>query len=121
MQTDKWQAIDRALANFREALAEAGAPSAEANLAAAHAFERRGQFLRAISEYQAALAQNPDNIGLLLALAKAAEETGGMTTALDAYNAILRRDPTNAEARGALARIQRDKKQREVDSISPPP
>ncbi len=121
MQTDRWQAIDQALAGLRAALSEAGAPSTEANLAAAYAFERRGQFTRAISEYQAALAQNPDNIGLLLALAKAAEESGGITTAIDAYNGVLRRAPTNAEARGALARIQHDKKQLEVDSISPPP
>ena len=121
MQTDRWQAIDQALAGLRAALSEAGAPSAEANIAAAYAFERRGQFTRAISEYQAALAQNPDNIGLLLALAKAAEESGGITTAIDAYNGVLRRAPTNAQARGALARIQRDKKQLEVDSISPPP
>jgi tetratricopeptide (TPR) repeat protein/O-antigen ligase len=121
MQTDRWQAIDQALAGLRAALSEAGAPSTEANLAAARAFERRGQFTRAISEYQAALAQNPDNIGLLLALAKAAEESGGITTAIDAYSGVLRRAPTNAEARGALARIQRDKKQLEVDSISPLP
>jgi tetratricopeptide (TPR) repeat protein len=121
MQTDRWQAIDQALAGLRASLAEAGASSTEANIAAAHAFERRGQFRRAISEYQAALAQDHDNVGLLLALAKAAEEGGGMTTAIDAYNAVLRRAPTNLEARGALARIQHDKKQLEVDSISPPP
>jgi tetratricopeptide (TPR) repeat protein len=119
MQTDRWQAIDQALAGLRAALSEAGASSTEANLAAAHAFERRGQFTRAISEYQAALAQNPDNIGLLLALAKVAEETGNISIAIDAYNGILRRDPRNGEASGALARIQRDKKQLEVDSILP--
>jgi tetratricopeptide (TPR) repeat protein len=121
LQTDRWQAIDQALAGLRAALAEAGASSTEANLAAAYAFERRGQFRRAMSEYQAALAQDPDNIGLLLALAKAAEESGGITTAIDAYNGVLRRAPTNAEARGALARIQHDKKQLEVDSILSPP
>jgi len=53
MQTDRWQAIDQALAGLRAALSEAGASSTEANLAAAYAFERRGQFTRAISEYQA--------------------------------------------------------------------
>jgi tetratricopeptide (TPR) repeat protein len=120
MQTDKWQAIDRALDNFRAALAQAGAPSSEGNLVAAGIFERRGQFLRAISEYQAVLAQDPDNIGVLLALGRTAEATGRITTAIDAYNAILRRAPTNAEARGALARIQLGKKQLEIDSISPP-
>ena len=120
MQTDRWQAIDRALANFRAALAQAGASSYEGNLAAAGIFEQRGQFPRALSEYQAALAQNPENIALLLALGRTAEATGGITTAMDAYNAILRRAPTNAEARGALARIQLGKKQREIDSISPP-
>jgi tetratricopeptide (TPR) repeat protein len=106
------------LAGLRAALAESGAPSYEGNLAAAGIFEQRGQFPRALSEYQAALAQNPDNIALLLAVGRTAEQTGGISTAIDAYNAILRRSPTNAEARGALARIQLGKKQIDVDSIS---
>jgi predicted Zn-dependent protease len=115
--TDKWQAIDQALASFRAALAEAGAPSTEANLIAAQIFERRGQFRRAMSEYQAALAHAPDNIGLRLMLARAAEQIGGITSAVDAYNDVLRRDPANQEAKAALARIQHDKKVLEVDSI----
>ena len=119
MQTDKWQAIDQALAGFRAALAEAGAPSTEANIHAAHIFERRGQFRRAMSEYQAALAHAPGDIGLRLALARAAEEIGGITSAVDAYNDVLRRDPANQEARTALARIQHDKKVLEVNSIFP--
>jgi tetratricopeptide (TPR) repeat protein/O-antigen ligase len=119
MQTDKWQAIDQALAGFRAALSEAGAPSTEANIVAASAFERRGQFRRAMSEYQAALAHAPDNIGLRLMLARAAEQIGGITTAVDAYNEVLRRDPANQEAKVALARIQHDKKVLEVDSILP--
>ena len=117
MQTEKWQAIDQALAGLRAALAEAGAPSTEANINAAQIFEKRGQFRRAISEYQAALAHIPDNIGLRLALARAAEQIGGVASAVDAYNDVLRRDPANPEARGALARIQHDKKDLEVDSI----
>jgi tetratricopeptide (TPR) repeat protein/O-antigen ligase len=120
MQTEKWQAIDQALAGLRAALAEASAPSTEANIAAAHIFERRGQFRRAMSEYQAALSHAPDDIGLLLALARAAEEIGSISTAIDAYNGVLRRTPANQEARSALARIQVDKKVLEVNSILPP-
>jgi tetratricopeptide (TPR) repeat protein len=117
MQTEKWQAIDQALANFRAALAESGAPSTEANIHAAHIFERRGQFRRAMSEYQAALAHAPDDLGLRLSLARAAEQIGGIASAVDAYSNVLRRDPTNQEARAALARIQKDKKDLEVDTI----
>jgi tetratricopeptide (TPR) repeat protein len=117
MTTDKWQAIDRALAGFRSALAEAGAPVTEANLAAASIFERRGQYRRAMSEYQAALSHAPGNVGILLALARAAEQIGGIGSAVDAYNDVLRHDPTNQEARSALARIQHDKKVLEVDTI----
>jgi tetratricopeptide (TPR) repeat protein len=117
MQTEKWQAIDQALANFRAALAESGAPSTEANIHAAHIFERRGQFRRAMSEYQAALAHAPDDLGLRLSLARAAEQIGGIASAVDAYSDVLRRDPTNQEARAALARIQKDKKDLEVDTI----
>jgi O-antigen ligase/tetratricopeptide (TPR) repeat protein len=117
MTTEKWQAIDQALAGLRAALAESGAPSSEANIAGAQIFERRGQFRRAMSEYQAALAHTPDNIGLRLMLARAAEQIGGITTAVDSYNDVLRRDPANREAKAALARIQVDKKALEVDSI----
>jgi tetratricopeptide (TPR) repeat protein len=117
MRTEKWQAIDKAMAGFRAALAEAGAPSTEANVVAAQIFEKRGQFRRAMSEYQAALAHAPDTIGLHLALAHDAEEIGGITAAVDAYNEVLRRDPTNQAARAALARIQKDKKDLEVDTI----
>jgi tetratricopeptide (TPR) repeat protein len=117
MQTDKWQDIDKALAGLRAALAEAGAPSTEGNIVAAQIFERRGQFRRAMSEYQAALAHAPNNIGLRLMLARAAEQIGGITNAVDAYNDVLRRDPANQEAKAALARIQVDKKLLEVDSI----
>lgn len=120
MQTEKSQAIDQALAGLRAALAEAGAASMEANIAAAQVFERRGQTRRAISEYQAALAQDPENIGLLMSLGRVAEETGSVSTAIDAYNGVLRRVPANPEARDALARIQRDKKLLEVNSILPP-
>jgi tetratricopeptide (TPR) repeat protein/O-antigen ligase len=119
MQTDKWQAIDQALSGFRAALAEAGAPSTDANLAAARIFEQRGQYRRAMSEYQAALAHAPENVGLRLALAHAAEEIGGIASAVDAYNDVLRRDPTNQDARTALARIQHDKKVIEVNSVLP--
>jgi len=114
---DKYQAIDQALAGLRSALAEAGAPSTEANLAAAQIFERRGQFRRAMSEYQAALAHAPGNVGILLALARAAEQIGGIASAIDAYSDVLRRDPANQEAKAALARIQLDKKNLEVDTI----
>jgi tetratricopeptide (TPR) repeat protein/O-antigen ligase len=117
MQTEKWQAIDQALAGLRAALAESGAPSTEANIDAAQIFEKRGQFRRAISEYQAALAHIPDHIGLRLALARDAEQIGGIASAVDAYSDVLRRDPANAEAKAALARIQHDKKDLEVDSI----
>jgi tetratricopeptide (TPR) repeat protein len=119
MQTERWQAIDQALSGLRAALSEAGAPSTEANIAAAHIFERRGQFRRAMSEYQAALAHAPGDIGLRLSLAHAAEEIGGITSAVDAYNDVLRRDPANQEAKAALARIQVDKKLLEVNSIAP--
>ena len=119
LQTDKWQATDLALDGLRTALTAAGAPMVEANLAAASAYERRGQFYRAVPEYQAALAQNPGDLGLQLALARAAERSGSVTVAIDSYNAVLRRDPGNAEARTALVRIQRDKKLLEVFGAQP--
>jgi lipopolysaccharide biosynthesis regulator YciM len=115
MQTDRWQAIDHALQGLRIALAAAGASMLEANLAAAHIYESRGQYRRAISEYQAALTHNPDNIGLLFAMAGVAEQGGCVTAAIDAYNEILRHEPANPSARAALARIELDKKTLEVN------
>lgn len=120
MQTDRWQAIDRALADFRVALTRAGAPVLEANLDAAHIYEGRGQYRRAISEYQAALVQKPDDLELLLALARTAEQGGSVTVAVEAYGAALRQAPSNGEALAALARIQHDKKVLEVNRFLPP-
>jgi tetratricopeptide (TPR) repeat protein len=114
MQTDKWQAIDRALDGLRSALTASGNGLSEANINAARIFERRGQFRRAVSEYQAALSQNPDDPVLLLSLGNAAERSGSVSIAIDAYNAVLRRVPDNSEARVALSRIQHDKKLLEV-------
>jgi tetratricopeptide (TPR) repeat protein len=114
MQTEKWRAIDGALADLRRALSQSGASMTEANLAAASIFEHRGQFQRALAEYQAVVASNPENPGLLLALAHAAEQAGSVTVAIDAYNAVLRLAPGQAEALAALARIQHDKKALEV-------
>jgi tetratricopeptide (TPR) repeat protein/O-antigen ligase len=114
MQTEKWRAIDGALADLRRALSQSGASMTEANLAAASIFEHRGQFQRALAEYQAVVASDPENPGLLLYLARAAEQAGSVTVAIDAYNAVLRLAPGQAEALAALARIQHDKKALEV-------
>lgn len=120
MRSDKWQMTDEALASLRSALATAGLPTLEVNLSAAEVFERRGQFRRAMSEYDAALAHDPTNMALRLAFARAAERAGAISSAVDAYNAVLRRSPSNNEAKTALARIQLDKKMIEVNTISPP-
>jgi tetratricopeptide (TPR) repeat protein len=114
MQTEKWRAIDGALADLRRALSQSGASMTEANLAAASIFEHRGQFQRALAEYQAVVASDPENPGLLLYLARAAEQAGSVTVAIDAYNAVLRLAPGQAEALAALARIQHDKRALEV-------
>jgi tetratricopeptide (TPR) repeat protein len=106
MQTDRWEAVDRALDGLRAALLENGVSLVEANVAAARVFERRGQYLRAVSEYRAATAQSPGNIGLLLELGRLAEMTGQATVALDAYRDVLRWAPDNAAARGAMARMR---------------
>ena len=106
MQTDRWEAVDRALDGLRAALLEHGAPLVEANIAAAQVFERRGQYPRAVSEYRAATAQSPGNIGLLLTLGRLAEMAGQVTVAVDAYRDVLRWAPDNSAARGALARMR---------------
>jgi tetratricopeptide (TPR) repeat protein len=118
-QTDHWQAVDRALDGLRAALAASGASNAEANLAAAHVYERRGQYRRAVSEYQAALAHLPDDLGLLFSLAHAAEQSGSVSVAIDTYGEILRRAPAHPDARTAMERIRRDKKQVEVFLAQP--
>jgi tetratricopeptide (TPR) repeat protein len=106
VQTDGWEAVDRALDGLRAALLEHGVPLVEANIAAAQVFERRGQYPRAVSEYRAATAQNPGNVGLLLALGRLAEMAGQVTVAIDAYRDVLRWAPDNPAARGALERMR---------------
>jgi tetratricopeptide (TPR) repeat protein len=121
VQTDKWEAIDRAVDGLRAALVQHGEPTTEANIAAAQVFGRRGQFHRAISEYRTALVQNPDNIGALLALAKVEEESGNTAAARDAYADVVRRQPGNADAQAALARFRRDRAQRFLEGMTAPP
>jgi tetratricopeptide (TPR) repeat protein len=121
MQTDRWRDTDRALEGLRRALGESGAPMTEANLAAARIFERRGQYLRALAEYQAAAMLAPNDVGLLLALGRAAEQAGRVTVATDAYRAILRLAPGHAAASAALDNIQKDKKALELVGTSPMP
>jgi tetratricopeptide (TPR) repeat protein len=106
MQTDQWEAVDRALDGLRAALLENGASLVEANIVAAQVFERRGQYPRAVSEYRAATAQSPGNIGLLLTLGRLAEMAGQVTVAMDAYRDVLRWAPGNAAALGALDRMR---------------
>jgi len=108
MQTDRWEAVDRALDGLRAALLERGVPLVEANVAAARVFERRGQYPRAVSEYRAATAQSPGNVGLLLALGRLAEMAGQVTVAVDAYRDVLRWSPDNPAARGALDRMRKE-------------
>ncbi|MGB7809665.1 MAG: O-antigen ligase family protein [Polyangia bacterium] len=121
IQTDKWEAIDRAVDGLRAALVQHGAATTEVNIAAAQVFERRGQFRRAMSEYRTALLQSPDNIGLLLSLARVAEETGNTTAAKDAYEDVLRRAPGNADAQAALARFRHDRDQRFLEGMTARP
>ena len=121
MQTERWEAIDRALDGVHAALMQHGAPTTEVNIAAAGVFERRGQFRRAVSEYRAALIQSPESVGLLLSLARVVEETGDTTAAQDAYTDVLRREPTNADAQTALARFRRDREQRFLEGMIAPP
>jgi len=119
MQTERWRDTDRALDDFRQALGHTGAPMTDANLAAASIFEHRGQYQRALAEYQAAAASSPDNPGLMLAVARAAEQAGSVTVAIDNYSAVLRRVPGQAEAAAGLARIHHDKKALEVLEVLP--
>ena len=120
MQTDRWRATNQALDSLRRALGEHGASMFSANLAAAQIFERRGQYYRAVTEYQALLAQQPENIGLQLALAKTAEQASNITVAVNAYAAVLRRTPDQPDARAGLARIQAQKKDLELSRFLPP-
>jgi len=106
MQTDRWGAVDRALEGLRTALLENGGSLFEVNVAAAQVYERRGQYLQAISEYRAASAQSPGDIGLVLSLARVAEMAGQVTVALDAYRDVLRRAPDNPAAQEAMRRMR---------------
>ena len=119
MQTDRWRAIDQALDGLRRALGEHGSSMFSANLAAAQIFERRGQYHRAVTEYQAALAQYPEDVGLRLALARTAEQAGNITVAVEAYSAVLRQAPAQPDAKAGLAKIQTQKKNLELLRVLP--
>jgi tetratricopeptide (TPR) repeat protein len=119
VQTDRWRAVDQALEGLRRALFEHGSSMFSANVAAAQIFERRGQYHRAVTEYQAALAQHPEDVGLRLGLARTAEEAGSITVAVDAYSAVLRQTPSQPDAKAGLAKIQGQKRALELSRTLP--
>jgi tetratricopeptide (TPR) repeat protein len=96
---------DGALEAFRQVVAlEPSRASAHAHLASRR--WSREQYTQAITEWQTAAAQQPDNVETALALARAYLKVGDRVHALAEYRRVLGLSPGLPEARQAVAHLE---------------
>lgn len=71
-----------------------------------HIFTRMGRNGQAIASYEAALAHDPDNIGLLKSLGHARKTLGDLSGAVTAYRAVVAATPGHGDAWWSLANLK---------------
>jgi tetratricopeptide (TPR) repeat protein len=101
----KWQAVDRALAGFTEALYQNQRSVGEAHTAAARIHARFSRWTSALAEYRISLASDPWNVALWVEFGHAAESAGRDTTAREAYLEAARLSPQNPAVTAALSSL----------------
>ncbi len=100
-QYKKWSAAARALEGLKLACYTAIGSGAEAHVAAATIAAQMGRPNDALGEYQMALSDRPNDVGLWMAYGRTAESAGRPATARNAYSEAARlspKDPTIARA-----------------------
>jgi tetratricopeptide (TPR) repeat protein len=98
----KWQASERALEGFKQALYHNGGSVAEAHVAAARIQSGLGRLTNALGEYRIALADQGGNVGLWLEYGRLAETAGHYPMAREAYGEAARLSPNDPAIRAAL-------------------
>ena len=107
LKYEKWQAAERSLEGFKQALAVSQVSTAEAHVAAARVFARLSRWTNALGEYRIALADDPSNVSLWIELGHAAGAAGRNTTAREASRSSGSAQPQQSGDRGGAARPER--------------
>jgi tetratricopeptide (TPR) repeat protein len=84
----------------------AGAWSLNRLVLTGHIFTRMGRNEQAIANYEAALAHNPDSVGLLMSLGHARKTLGDLSGAVAAYRAVVAAAPGHGDAWWSLANLK---------------
>jgi tetratricopeptide (TPR) repeat protein len=114
----KWTAVDRALADFKEALYRGQGSAAEAHLTSARIYARLSRWTNALSEYRIALADQGGDVALWMEYGRAADSAGRNATAREAYAQAARLSPNNPDVLNALKTIDdRAVRLRDQDSV----
>ncbi len=103
---EKWQASERALEGFKQALYHSGGSVAEAQIAAARIHARLARWTTALGEFRIALSDQANNPGLWVEYAGAAEAAGRLPTAREAYAQAARLSPNDPAIVAATKRLQ---------------
>jgi tetratricopeptide (TPR) repeat protein len=101
----KWQATDRALEGFKEALYRSRGSANEAHLAGARIYSRLSRWTKALDEYQIALADGSSDVSLWLEYGHAAEAAGRNAAAREAYSQAARLSPRDPQVTQVLKEL----------------
>ena len=113
----RWGDLDAAAGALASALRSDGGNSLEVHLTVGVAHEGRGNFPRAMSEYQAAVSMDPTSVSAWSRLAALAESQGDLTTALAAYDRLQSLSPEDQNVKEARARVTRLRGARQTEGI----
>ena len=105
MTYEKWQAADRALEGFKQALYRDVGTAVEAHLASARISARLSRWNNALGEYRVALADGMSEVSLWMEYGRVAESAGRNATAREAYSEAARLSPNNPEIAKALQQL----------------
>jgi tetratricopeptide (TPR) repeat protein len=105
---EKWNAMERALEGFKQALYHHRGGAGEAHAASARISRRLSRWSRAIDEYRIALGGDPTNVSLWIEFGQTAHAAGRITTAREAYAQAARLNPNDPALTNALRALDEE-------------
>lgn len=117
----RWTEAARAIEELRRVLIETNSPTAETYVWGARLANAMGHRLEAISQYNAALAQDASNGYLWLELGQVADAAGQMEVAVSAFGRAAQLAPSDRSAKDALDRIARRREELRREALLAPP
>jgi len=117
----RWTEAARGIEDLRRMLLERARPTLEAFIWSARLESAMGHTARAVTQYDAAAAQDPANAALWLELGNTAESSGQLEVAVRAFGHVVQLVPNDPTARSALERISRRREAIRREAIMPQP